>query len=152
MSPKAKKGTLIAACGLLVTLLASRIFYFQELFFALLLFAGVFFLLLLLACIMAGVWMLYERAVNSLALWTVKQGHRVLPPVRARLLELAPTVSKTAGNISSAWQTLLYPVGRSLRGLVLSLRQEASRFRADAERAAKHLRLLRNTAETFRER
>lgn len=142
MSPKAKKCTLIAACGLLVTVLASRVFYFQELFFALLLFAGMFFVLLLLACILAGVWMLYEKAVISLAEWTVKQGHRALPPIRARLLELAPTVSKTAGDISAAGQAMLYPVGNSLHALLLSLRQDASRFRADTERAVKHLRLL----------
>lgn len=145
MSPKAKKRALIAACGLLVTVLASRIFYFQELFFALLLFAGLFFVLLFLACIVAGVWMLYEKVVISLAVWTVKQGHRALPPVRARLLELAPTVSETAGNISAAGHTMLYPVGSSLRDLLLSFRRDALRFRTDTERTVKQLLLVKHS-------
>ena len=89
MSAQAEKRTLIAVGGLLVVL-ASRVFYFQEMFFALLLFAGVFFGLLLLACIIAGVWMFYEKAVISLARWTAKQGYRGLLALRAKLLELAP--------------------------------------------------------------
>ena len=141
MSPNAKKRLLIAACGLLVTVVASRIFYIQELFFALLLFAGVFFVLLFLACIVAGVWLLYEKVVLSLAVWTVKQGHGALPRVRARILDLASTASKAAGNVSAAGHTMLYPVGSSLRELLLSLRQDALRFRTDTERAVKHLRL-----------
>ena len=142
MSPQAKKRTLIAACGLLVTVLASRVFYFQELFFALLLFAGVFFVLLLLACIVVGVWMFYVKGVIYLAHWTVEQGHRAWLPVRARLLELAPTTTKTTGIPSTARRIRLYAFGSSLRGLLQSLRLDASRFRADAERAVKHLRLL----------
>ena len=129
MSQRAKKRTVIAACGLVVTGLTSRVFYFQELFFSLLLFAGVFFVLLLLAVIVAGVWMLYKRAVIYLAAWTVEQGHRLLPPVRARLLELAPRVTNTLGTV------------RSLRARVRSLRLDASHFRRDAERAAKRLLL-----------
>ncbi|SRR6266566_239096 len=142
MSARAEKRTLIAVCGLLVTVLASRVFYFQELFFALLLFAGMFFVLLLLACIVAAVWMFYEKAVISLARWTVKQGHRALLDLRARLLELAPTITGTAGIVSAARHTLFFPFGSSLRGWVRSLRLDASHFRADAERAVKHLRLL----------
>jgi hypothetical protein len=142
MSAQPEKRTLIAVCGLLVTVLASRVFYFQELFFALLLFAGVFFVLLLLACIVAGVWMFYEKAVNSLARWMVKQGHRGLLALRAKLLELAPTITRIAGIVSTARHTMLYPFGGSLRGWVQSLRLDALHFRADAERAVKHLRLL----------
>lgn len=108
MSPQAKKRTLIAACGLLVTVLASRVFYFQDLFFALLLFAGVFFILLLLACMVAGVWMLYEKAVTDLARWTVKQGHRALLPLRTMLLDEAPTISRTDGSASAPAHTLFY--------------------------------------------
>ena len=138
MSPKAKKRTLIAACGPLVTVLASRVFYFQELFFALLLFAGVFFVLLLLACIVVGVWMLYVKGVIHLAQWTVEQGHRAWLPLRARLLELAPTATKTTEIPSTARHMRVYAFG----SLLQSLRLDASRFRADAERAVKHLRLL----------
>jgi hypothetical protein len=141
MSPQAKKRTLIAACGLLVTVLASRVFYFQELFFALLLFAGVFFVLLLLACIVTTVWMLYVKAVMYLAAWTVKQGHRALLPLRT-MLDEAPTISQTAGVASAPRHTLFYLFDNSLRSLLRSLRQDASHFRADAERAVKHLRLL----------
>lgn len=141
MSPQAKKRTLIAACGLLVTVLASRVFYLQELFFALLLFAGAFSVLLLLACIVTMVWMLYVKAVMFLAAWTVKQGHRALLPLRT-ILDEAPTISQTAGVASAPRHTLFYLFGNSLRSLLRSLRQDASHFRADAERAVKHLRLL----------
>jgi hypothetical protein len=141
MSPQAKKRTLIAACGLLVTVLASRVFYLQELFFALLLFAGAFSVLLLLACIVTMVWMLYVKAVMYLAAWTVKQGHRALLPLRT-MLDEAPTISQTAGVASAPRHTLFYLFGNSLRSLLRSLRQDASHFRADAERAVKHLRLL----------
>ena len=141
MSPQAKKRTLIAACGLLVTVLASRVFYFQELFFALLLFAGAFSVLLLLACIVTTAWMLYVKAVMYLAAWTVKQGHRALLPLRT-MLDEAPTISQTAGVASAPRHTLFYLFGNSLRSLLRSLRQDASHFRADAERAVKHLRLL----------
>lgn len=141
MSPQAKKGTLIAACGLLATVPASRVFYFQELFFALLLFAGVFFIVLLLACMVAGVWMLYAKAVMYLAAWIVKQGHRALLPLRTRLFEQAP-ITQTTGIASAPRHTRFYLFGNSLRGLLQSLRQDASHFCADAERAVKHLRLL----------
>jgi hypothetical protein len=141
MAAQAQKRTLIAVCGLLVTVLASQVFYFQELFFALLLFAGVFFVLLFLACIVAGVWMFYEKAVNSFAAWTVRQGHRALLSLRARLLELAPTISRTAGIVSAGRHTLSYAFGSSLRGWAQSLRLDASHVRADTERAVKHLRV-----------
>ena len=142
MSPQAKKRTLIAACGLLVTVLASRVFYFQELFFALLLFAGVFFVLLLLACIVAGVLMLYVKAATYLARWTVQQGHRALLHLRTMLLDESPTIGDTTGIASAPPHTLDYLFGNSLRSLLRSLRQHASHLRADAERAVKHLRLL----------
>jgi len=142
MSPQAKKGTLIAACGLLVTVLAWRVFYFQELFFAFLLFAGVFFILLLLACIVTGVWMLYAKAVMYLAAWMVKQGHRALLPFRTRPFEQAPTITEPTGIASAPRHTRFYLFGNSLHGMLQSLRQDTSHFRADAERAVKHLRLL----------
>jgi len=142
MSSPAKKRTLIAACGLLATVPVWRVFYFQELFFALLLFAGVFFILLLLACIVAGVWMLYAKAVMYLAAWIVKQGHRALLPLRTRLFEQAPTITQSTGIASAPRHTTFYLFGNSLRGRLQSLRHDASQFRADAERAVKHLRLL----------
>jgi hypothetical protein len=76
-----------------------------------------------------------------LAAWTVKQGHRALLPLRT-MLDEAPTISQTAGIASAPRHTLFHLFGNSLRGLLRSLRQDASHFRADAERALKHLRLL----------
>src|SRR5439155_26310856 len=99
MSAQAEKRTLIAVGGLLVVL-ASRVFYFQEMFFALLLFAGVFFGLLLLACIIAGVWMIYEKVVISLARWSAKQGYRGLLALRAKLFVLAPNFTSITGIVS----------------------------------------------------
>lgn len=86
--------------------------------------------------------MLYVKAVTYLARWTVKQGHRALLPLRTMLLDEAPTISETAGIASAPPRALLYLFGNALRGLLRSLRQDASHFRADAERAVKHLRLL----------
>lgn len=113
MSSPAKKHTLIAACGLLATVPVWRVFYFQELFFALLLFAGVFFILLLLACIVAGVWMLYAKAVMYLAAWIVKQGHRALLLLRTRLFEQAPTITQSTGIASAPRHTTFYLFGNS---------------------------------------
>jgi hypothetical protein len=87
------------------------------------------------------VWMLYVKAVMYLAAWTVKQGHRALLPLRT-ILDEAPTISQTAGVASAPRHTLFYLFGNSLRSLLRSLRQDASHFRADAERAVKHLRVL----------
>lgn len=145
MGPQTKRRALIALvalCGLLATVLASRVFYFQELFFAFLLFALVFLILLLMAGIAVSVWMLYAQAVVYLATRTVKQGRRALPVMRAMVLWLAPTVIKTAGAVADGQRILFYPFsGKPLRWL-RSFNLEASRFREDTERAAKHLRLL----------
>ena len=86
--------------------------------------------------------MFYEKAVISLARWTVKQGHLALLALRAKLLELAPTITRIAGIVSAARYTVFYRFGSSLGGWLRSLRLDASHFRADAERAVKHLRLL----------
>ncbi len=142
MTARAKWRISLALCGLLVTVLASRVFYFQELFFAFLLFAMAFLIFLLMAAVAIGVWLLYARTVVYLATRTVKQGHHALPFVRAMVLWLAPTVTKTAGAVSEAQQILLYPFGGPLRGWLKSFRLDASHFREDAERAVKHLRLL----------
>lgn len=133
---------LLVACGLPVTVLAFRSFYFQELFFAFLLFAMVFLILLLVAGVAVGLWLLYARAVVYLATQTAREGHRALPAARATVLWLAPTVIRTAGAVSSAQQVLLYPLAGPLRRWLRSFRLDASHFRVDAERAVKHLRLL----------
>ncbi|PYT68634.1 MAG: hypothetical protein DMG39_20515 [Acidobacteria bacterium] len=144
MTALAKRRTLmvlLVACGFPVAALASRSFYFQELFFAFLLFASVFLILLLAACLAVGVWILYARAVVYLATRTVKQGQRAMPIMRAMVLWLAPTVAKTAGFVSAGQEMLVYPFGGALRGWMRSFRLDSAHFREDAERAAKHLRL-----------
>src|SRR5690348_2703763 len=113
MTAQAKRRALealLVACGIPATVFAFRSFYFQELFFAFLLFAMAFLLLLLMAAIAVGSWMLYARAVVYLATRTAKQGQRALPATRATVLWLAPTVIRTADAISSAQQVFFYPV------------------------------------------
>lgn len=145
MTAQAKRRTLrvlLVACGIPATALAFQSFYFQELFFAFLLFAMAFAVLLLMAATAVGVWMLYARAVVFLATRTVRQGRRALPAARAAVLWLAPTVIRTAGTVSAAQQILFFPIAGPLRRWLHSFRLNASHFREDAERAVKHLRLL----------
>lgn len=142
MTARTKRRALMTAGGLTVAVLASRVFYFQELFFAFLLFAIGFVILLLMAALALGLWLLYARGVVYLATRTAKQGKHALPLVRALALWLAPTVTKTAGAVSTAQEVLLYPFRGPLRGWLKSFLMDASHFREDAERAAKHLRLL----------
>lgn len=145
MTAQAKRRTLkvlLVACGIPATVFAFRSFYFQELFFAFLLFAMAFAVLLLMAAIAVGVWMLYARTVVYLATRTARQGQRALPAARAAVLWLAPTVIKTADAVSSAQQMVFSPLAGPMRRWVDSFRLDASRFRDDAERAVKHLRLL----------
>lgn len=142
MTAQAKRRALIALCGPPVLVLAFQSFYFQELFFAFLLFALAFLVLLLTAGIAAAAWILYARAVVYLATRTAEQGRRAMPIVRAMALWLAPTVSRTAGAVSAAQEVLLYPFGSRLRVWLKSFRLDASHVREDAERAVKHLRLL----------
>lgn len=133
---------LLFACGIPVTVFAFRSFYFQELFFAFLLFAMAFLGLLLVAGAAVAVWMVYARAVVYLATRTAEQGRHALPPFRTLVLCLAPTVIRTAGAVSSAQHFLFYPFAGPLRRWLRSFRLDASHFREDAERAMKHLRLL----------
>lgn len=133
---------LIAVCAILAAILAYQSFYFQELFFAFLLFAMGFLALLLMAAIAVGAWMLYARAVVFLATRTAQQGRHALPLFRAIVLWLAPTVTKTAGLASAVQQAFFYPFNGALRGWLKSFHMDATHFREDAERAAKHLRLL----------
>lgn len=142
MTAQAKRWSLIALCGLPVLLLASRSFYFQQLFFAFLLFAMAFLILLLMAGVAVGVWVLYARGLVYLATRTANQGRRAMPIVRAMVLWLAPTVTRTAGAASAAQQVLGYPFAGRLRGWLSSFQLYASHFREEAERAVKHLRLL----------
>lgn len=145
MTAEAKRRALkvlLVACGIPATVFASRSFYFQELFFAFLLFAMAFLILLLAAGVAVGVWMLYARAVVYLAARTARQGHRALPAARATVLWLTPTVIRSAGAVSSVQRTLFYPLAGPLRRWLHSFRLDASHFREDAERAVKHLRLL----------
>lgn len=142
MRSKTWRRTLIAVCAIPAAILAYRSFYFEELFFAFLLFAMAFLILLLMAAIAGGIWMLYARAVVYLATRTAEQGRHALPLFRALVLWLAPTVTKTAGLASAVQQAFFFPFNGALRGWLKSFHMDATHFREDAERAAKHLRLL----------
>ncbi|HET8922674.1 MAG TPA: hypothetical protein VFN26_06710 [Candidatus Acidoferrum sp.] len=140
MPAQTKWRALIAACGLLVTVLASRVFYFQELFFAFLFFAVAYLILVLLVGLALGLWFLYARAVVYLALHVTNQGRNAMPLLRIFVLCLAPTVTKTADAVSGAQQVLLYPFRGLLLGWLESFRLDAAQFREDAERAVRHMR------------
>src|SRR5260370_15822030 len=114
MTAQVKRRALIAACGLLVAVLASRVFYFQELFFAFRWFAGAYLIFLVLAALAVGLWLLYARGVVYLATRAAEQGHQALPLVRVLVLWLAPTVTRTAAAVSVGQQILFYP----FRGLM----------------------------------
>lgn len=142
MRSKTWRRTVLAVCALPAAILAFRSFYFQELFFAFLLFSIVFLILLLIAALAVGAWMLYARAVVYLATRTAQQGCHALPLFRALVLWLAPTVTRTAGLASTVQQAFFYPFNGALRGWLKSFHMDATHFREDAERATKHLRLL----------
>lgn len=142
MRSKTWRRTFIAVIALPAAIFAYRSFYFQELFFAFLFFAILFLALLLMVAIAVGAWMLYARAVVYLATRTAQQGRHALPLFRALVLWLAPTVTKTAGLRSAVQQAFFYPFNGALRGWLKSFHMDATHFREDAERAAKHLRLL----------
>src|SRR6266567_6873528 len=144
MTAQTKRGiwiALLVACGLPVVVRALRVFYFQELFFAFLLFGIMFLMLVVMAGLAVGVWLLYARGVVYLATRTVKQGRHALPLVRALVLWLAPTVTKTAATVSAAQDILFYPFGGTLRRWLRSFRMDASHFREDTEHSAEQLRL-----------
>src|SRR6266478_2448357 len=73
---------LICACGLLVAVLALRVFYIQELFFALLFFAILFLLLLLLAARLFCVLPSYAKVIPYSTVRITAQGHHALPRFR----------------------------------------------------------------------
>ncbi|HEX4543293.1 MAG TPA: hypothetical protein VH114_09000 [Candidatus Acidoferrum sp.] len=141
MTAQTKRRALIAACGLLAIVLASRIFYFQELFFAFLLFAAGYLILVLLAALAACLWLLWARGVVYLASRATKQGNRALPMLRVLVLWLAPTVARTAEAVSAGQQILFYPLLGLTHSWLQSFRRDALHLRDEAGRAAKHLRL-----------
>ena len=141
MTLQVRRRALTAACGLLVAVLASRVFYFQELFFAFLLFAAAYLIFLVLAALVVGLWLLYARGVVYLATRAAEQGHHALPLVRVLVLWLAPTVTRTAEAVSAGQQILFYPFRGLMHGWLQSLRLDASHFREDAEHAVKQMRL-----------
>src|SRR5689334_3334225 len=118
MSARTKRRALLAGCGFLAAVLAWQVFYFQELFFAFLLFAIGFLSLLLAGGLLYGLWFVYSRTVVYLASRAVNEGHHALPQLRILILMLAPTVTRTAGAVSAGQQALLYPFRDLARGWI----------------------------------
>jgi hypothetical protein len=137
-----KRRALICAFGLLLAVLASRVFYIQELFFAFLFFALAYLLLLLVVAVVFCVLYLYARGTTYLAVRISAQGHRALPLFRVLVLWFAPTVTEVVEVLSIGQSILFYPFSGLLQGWSQSFRRDVSQFREDTERAVKHLRLL----------
>ena len=137
-----KQRALIGACGLLLAVLAFRLFYVQELFFAFLFFALAYLLLLLVVAVVFCVVYLYARGMTYLAVSISAQGHRALPLFRVLVLWFAPTATEIVEVLSVGQRILFYPFSGLLQGWSQSLRRDAVQFRDDTERAVKHLRLL----------
>ena len=137
-----KRRALICAFGLLFAVLAFRVFYIQELFFAFLFFALAYLLLLLVVAAVFGVLYLYATGMTYLAVRVSAQGRRALPVFRVLVLWFAPTVTETVEILSVGQRILFYPFQGLLRGWSHSLRRDASQFREDTERTVRHLRLL----------
>src|SRR5258708_4428499 len=133
---------LICACGLLVTVLAFRVFYIRELFFAFLFFAILFLLLLLMAAVVFCVLYLYAKGMAYLAVRISAQGHRALPLFRILVLWIAPSVARTAQALLLAQRILFYPFYGLAHEWSQSFRRDVSQFRGDTGRAVKHLRAL----------
>jgi hypothetical protein len=133
---------LICACGLLVAVLAFRVFYIQELFFAFLFFAVLFLLLLLMAAAVFCLLYLYAKGMAHLAVHISAQGHRALPLLRILVLWFAPTVTRSAQALLITHGILFYPVYGLVQGWSQSFRRDVFQFREDTERALRHLRVL----------
>ncbi len=116
---------LICACGLLVAVLAFRVFYIQELFFAFLFFAILFLLLLLMAAAVFCVLYAYAKGMAYLAVRITAQA-----------------VTRTAQALLLAHRILFYPFHSLVHQWSQSFRRDVSQFREDTERAVKHLRIL----------
>jgi hypothetical protein len=136
-----KRRALICACGLLLSVLAFRVFFIQELFFAFLFFALAYLLLFLVAAVVFCLLYLYTRGMSYLAVRISAQGQRVSPAFRVLVLWLAPTVTEIVEVLSVRQRILFYPFSRLLRVWSQSLRRDVFQFREDTERALKHLRL-----------
>src|SRR6266496_2103866 len=128
------------ACGILVAVLAFRVFYFQELFFAFLLFTTAYLLLLLVAVVLCLLYA-YVRGVTYVAAHASAQGRRTLPLLRVLVLWLVPTVTTTAHVLLVCQRLLSYPFQGLMQGWLRSFRFDAVQLRQDAERALKDLRL-----------
>jgi hypothetical protein len=137
-----KQRALICACGFLLAVLAFRVFYVQELFFAFLFFALAYVLLLLVVAVVFCALYLYARGMTYLAVSISAQGHRALPVFRVLVLWFAPPVMKTAEALSVGQRILFYPFHGLLRGWSQPLRRDVSQFRDDTDRALKDLRFL----------
>ena len=137
-----KQRALICAFGLLLAVLAFRIFYVQELFFAFLFFALAYLLLLLLVALVFCVLYLYARGMTHLAVSISSRGHRALPMFRVLVLWFAPTVTEIVEVLSVGQRILFHPFHGLLRGWSQSLRRDVFQFRDDTDRALKHLRFL----------
>ena len=137
-----KRRALICAFGLLLAVLASRVLYIQELFFAFLFFALAYLLLLLVVAVVFCVLYLYARGTTYLAVRISAQGHRALPLFRVLVLWFAPTVTEIVEVLSIGQSILFYPFSGLLQGWSQSFRRDVFQFREDTERAVKHLRLL----------
>src|SRR5258706_13191614 len=92
---------LICACGLLVAVLAFRVFYIQELFFAFLFFAILFLLLLLMAAAVFCVFYVDAKGMAFLPLRLNGQGHYSFPLIPLLVLWLAPPGPRTAEALLS---------------------------------------------------
>jgi hypothetical protein len=137
-----KRRALICACGLLLAVLAFRVFFVQELFFAFLFFAIAYLLLLLLVATVFCALYVYARGMTYFAVRVSAQGHRALPAFRVLVLWFAPTVTQIVEVLSVGQRILFYPFYGLLHGWSQSFRRDVSQFRDETERAAKHLRLL----------
>lgn len=137
-----KQRALICACGLLLSVLAFRVFFIQELFFAFLFFALAYLVLLLLVAVVFCALYMYAKGMTYVAVRMSAQGHRALPVFRVLVLWFAPTVTEIVEVLSVGQRILFYPFYGLLRGWSQSLRRDVSQFREDTERAVKHLRLL----------
>lgn len=133
---------LICACGILVAVLAFRVFYIQELFFAFLFFAILFLFLLLMAAAVFCLLYLYAKGMAYLAVRISVQGHRALPLFRILVLWFAPMATRTAQALLLAHRILFYPFYGLVHEWSQSFRRDVSQFREDTERAVKHLRVL----------
>src|SRR5437879_12831142 len=95
------------ACGLLVAVFAFRIFYFQELFFAFLLFAAGYLVLLLLVGVVLCFWDLYARGMACVSAPVDAQCHRFLRIIRVLVLLFASTALTAESDLLEFYGLLL---------------------------------------------